>query len=294
MLLVNGSIGLSTGYMQKILPRNPIELIKWILYKLDGKKYDKKILPWYNKFKGEIIQGQNDNSFLIKGHYNRINDYTIEIDELPVGYDLKGYIKVLDQLIEDKKIRDYDDYSENGEFKFKIHFFRNQGLNPKECDIYSELKLVKSISECYVSLFKNNKVKEYNNIEEILEDYYSVRYEFYIKRKEYLTHELEKTIRLNASKYIFIKSVIDGVLEIRNKPTEEIIKQLETIKNIIKYNDNYDYLLNMPMSSITKEKYLKLRDQLIELKNEYKKLIDTSIENMWKNDLSDLLREFKK
>lgn len=31
ILLVNGSIGLSTGYMQKILPRKPFELIKWTL-----------------------------------------------------------------------------------------------------------------------------------------------------------------------------------------------------------------------------------------------------------------------
>lgn len=293
MLLVNGSLGLSTGYMQKILPRNPKDLIKWILFKLEGKKYNKAILPWYNKFKGSVDQGQNENSFFIKGRYNKINDYTIEIDELPVGYDLKGYLKVLDQLVDDKKIRDYDDYSENGEFKFKIHFFRNQGLDPKTCDIYSELKLVKPITECYVSLFKNNRVKEYNNIEEILEDYYSVRYEFYVKRKEYLIADLEKNIRLNASKYTFIKSVIEGILEIRNKPEEFIVEKLGSIKNIIKHNDSYDYLLNMPMSSITKERYLKLKDQLIELRNEYKKLVSTSIEDMWKQDLTDLLKALK-
>ena len=47
------------------------------------------------------------------------------------------------------------------------------------------------------------------------------------------------------------------------------------------------------MSSITKEKYLKLKDQLIELRNEYKKLVSTSIEDMWKADLTDLLKALK-
>lgn len=294
MLLVNGSIGLTTGFTQKILQRNPEELIKWILCKLSNKKFNGKLIPWYKGFKGNIKQGSDINTFIIEGHYNKINNNTIEIDELPIGYDLAQYIKVLDQLVEDKKIKDYDDYSENGQFKFKISFFRNQGLDLNTCDIISELKLYKSYNEIYTSLNEENKVVEYQNVFEILENYYKIRYDFYIKRKEYLIKELESNIRLIASKYIFIKNVIDGSLEIRNKSNDYIIEKLSNIKNIIKYNNSYDYLLNMPMNSITKEKYLKLREQLLNMKNEYKELISITIEDMWKKDLADLLKEFKK
>ena len=258
MLLVNGSIGLTTGFTQKILQRNPEDLIKWILCKLDNKKYTGKLLPWYKGFKGNIKVADTSNSFIIEGHYNKINNNTIEIDELPVGYDLAQYIKVLDQLVEDKKIKDYNDYSENGNFKFKVTFFRNQGLDLNNCDVISELKLYKTYTEIYTALNENNLVVEYVSPFEILENYYKIRYNFYIKRKEYLIKELESNIRLLASKYIFIKNVIDGELEIRNKSNEYIINKLNNIKNIIKYKNSYDYLLNMPMSSITKEKYIKL------------------------------------
>jgi DNA topoisomerase-2 len=294
MLLVNGSIGLTTGFMQKILQRNPEELIKWILAKLDNKKFNGKLLPWYKGYKGTIKQGTENNSFIIEGHYNKINNNTIEIDELPVGYDLAQYINVLDQLVEDKKIKDYNDYSENGEFKFKITFFRNQGLDINNDDLISELKLYKTYSEIYTSLNENNQVIEYNSPIEILENYYKIRYEFYIKRKQYLIKELESTIRLIASKYVFIKSVIDGELEIRNKSNEYICNKLDNMKNIIKQKDSYDYLLNMPMSSITKEKYMKMKEQLLELKNQYKDLVAISVEDMWKKDLKELMLELKK
>jgi len=294
ILLVNGSIGLTTGFMQKILQRNPAELIKWILAKLDNKKFNGKLLPWYKGFKGNIKQGSENNSYIIEGHYNKINNNIIEIDELPIGYDLAQYIKVLDQLVEDKKIKYYEDYSENGEFKFKITFFRNQGLDINSDDLISELKLYKTYSEIYTSLNENNQVVEYNSPIEILENYYKVRYDFYIKRKQYLIKELETTIRLIASKYVFIKSVIDGELEIRNKSNEYISNKLDNMKNIIKQKDSYDYLLNMPMSFITKEKYIKMKEQLIELKNQYKDLVAMSVENMWKKDLKELMLELKK
>jgi DNA topoisomerase-2 len=136
-------------------------------------------------------------------------------------------------------------------------------------------------------------VIEYESPLDILENYYSIRYDFYKKRKEFLITELEKNIRILASKYIFIKSVIENEIEIRNKSTDVISKQLDTIKNIIKCDGSYDYLLNMPMSSITKEKYVKLKEQLIEMKNEYKRLFNSTIEDLWKSDLTELLKEYK-
>lgn len=293
MLLINGSIGLTTGFTQKILSRNPQELIKWILCKLDNKKFTGELLPWYKGFLGTVEKGQDNKSFIIKGHYTKLNNHEIEIDELPIGYDLKSYLDVLDKMIDDKKIKDYNDYSENNKFKIKVTFFRNQGLDLNKCDIISEFKLFKSITECYTSLYENNKVVEYNSPFEILEDYYKFRYEFYKKRKNNLILKLENTIRLTASKYMFVKSIVDGTLEIRNKDIQKVIEDISKIKNIIKYNDSYDYLLNMPVHSITKEKYLKLKDQLLSLKSEYNELINLSVEQMWKNDLVKLLMEFK-
>jgi DNA topoisomerase-2 len=92
----------------------------------------------------------------------------------------------------------------------------------------------------------------------------------------------------DVSKYTFIKGVIDQEILINNKSAEQIEKQLINIKNIIKINDSYDYLLNMPIYNITKERYLKLKESLKNLKTELKELKELTPESMWLSDLTTL------
>jgi DNA topoisomerase-2 len=298
MLLVNGSIGLTTGFSQKILPRDPKELIKWITCKLTNKKFTGKLLPYFKNFKGMINKISND-VYDIVGKYEKISANKIEITDIPCGpgtggySDLNSYLAILDKLVDDKKIKDYDDYSEANEYKIVVTFYRNQGLDIDTCDIVKELKLSKTVTENYTSLNADNKVVEYNSIEEILEEYYNVRFAYYEKRKELIIKKLSDKILLDVSKYTFIKGVIDEEIILKNKSYEQIEKQLSKIKNIIKYNDSYDYLLNMSMISITKERYMKLKETLKELKTELVKIKSTTPEEMWQNDLTEFLKYFK-
>lgn len=295
LLIVNGSIGLTTGFSQKIMPRNPKDIIKWILAKLDGKKYTGKLLPYYKGFKGTISHVEN-NTYDIIGKYEKISNNKIEITDIPCGpgtggyADLNSYLTVLDKLVDEKKIKSYEDLSESNEFKIIVTFYRNQGLDIDTCDIIKELKLVKSVTECYTSLNEDNKVIEYNSVQEILENYYKIRYEYYQKRKDLLIKKLTDKIVLEVSKYTFIKSVIDETIILKNKSVEQIEKQLNKIQYINKQNDSYDYLLNMPMSSITKEKYMKLKETIKNLKAELDTIKSLTIEDMWKTDLTELAK----
>ncbi len=292
MLLVNGSLGLTTGFSQKILSRNPIELIKWIKDKLNNKKFNGKLFPTFNGFNGKINQ-TGDNSFDIIGNYNKIQGNKIEIVEIPVGYTLASYLKVLDKLVEDKKIKDYEDLSDGNNFHINVIFWRNQGLDIDKCNIIQELKLVKSITENYTSLDENNKIAEYKSVEEILEAFYKVRLEFYQKRKLSQINKIKNQLILNASKLNFIKGIIDGTIIISNKSEEFIIKQLETNNNIKKINNNYNYLLNLTCSQLTKEKYNKLKEQVKNDKEQLKSINQIDIKDMWINDLDNLLKELK-
>lgn len=294
MLLVNGSLGLTTGFSQKILPRNPKELVKWIQCKLEGKKLTGKLLPYFKNFTGTVKQTADINTFEIIGKYTKIGANKIEITDLPCGPgtggygNLNSYLTVLDKLVDEKKIKDYTDLSEANNYKIQITFYRNQGLDIDTCDIIKELKLSKTVTECYTSLNENNKVIEYKNIFEILENYYKVRYSYYEARKAALITKLTDSIKLNYSKYIFIKSVIDETLIIKNKKYEQIVKELSKIQNIILQNGKYDYLLNMPMSSITKENYTKIKEQLKKMKEELTSLKKLAIKDLWLTDLTKI------
>ena len=93
---------------------------------------------------------------------------------------------------------------------------------------------------------------------------------------------------MEASKYTFIKGVIEQKIILNNKTNEQVEKQISTIKNIIKVDDSYDYLLNMPLSSITKEKYEKLKELIKQLNNELNSLKKETIEEMWKKELDKI------
>ena len=61
---------------------------------------------------------------------------------------------------------------------------------------------------------------------------------------------------------------------------------LEKIDKIIKVQDSFDYLLNMSLISLTKERMEKLKEEIITLKEELTQIENTSIEQMWLYDLS--------
>lgn len=295
LIAINGSRGISTGFSQRILSRNPLDVIKYIESKLNNKKFNGNILPYFNGFEGDVIENkEKSSSFIVTGKIKKINDYKIEILDVPISYTLKTYLKELDKLEEDKKIKEYKDFSENSKFKIEVLFYRNQGLNANTPNLLSELKLVEPITENYTSMNDQNKIVEYNSIFEIIDAFYDIRLEYYKKRKNYLIKNLSNKILELYSKYLFIKGVIDKSIIISNKSDEDIVKQLEKNEKIIKVNDSYDFLLNMPMKSITKVQYEKLKETIKALKEELTILKNKTIETLWLEDLTDLKSSLKK
>ena len=288
LLVINGSIGLTTGFNQKILPHSLDDVITYIENKLNCKKNNIELIPSFNGFEGEVIKNdkkEDECSWLITGKIKKISQIKIEINEVPPSYSLESYLSELDKLEEAKKIKEYQDLSENGKFKIEVTLFRNNGLTIDTPNLLTELKLVDSITENYTSLNENNKVVEFKSIYEVIDNYYNVRLKYYDIRKNNLIKELTKRILENYSKYLFIKGVIEKEIIISNKSDEDIIKQLEKIEKISKINDSYDYLLNMPMRSITKTQYEKLKNEIKSMKEELTKLKETSNIDMWKDDL---------
>ena len=76
-----------------------------------------------------------------------------------------------------------------------------------------------------------------------------------------------------ASRIFFVKGVTDEKIIINKKSKTQIVQQLEKFPNIIIQEGNYDYLLRMPLYSLTKEKIAELIGQMKDKKfllDEYK------------------------
>ena len=297
MLLVNGSIGLTTGFTQKILQHNPKDLIAYIEAKLSGKTPKKTIKPWFKGFIGDVEESKEkgDGNWLIKGKFEKISGNEIEITEIPVNYSLEDYTEVLDKLEESKQIKEYKDLSDNGSFRFRVKFYRNeQGLDINDKDLLDKLKLVTSVTENYTSFDDTNKVHEFKTLYEALDYYYEVRLAYYGKRREWQIKDITRKILEAVSKYTFINGVINKEIVISNKEDEQIVKQLEKVDKIIKVNDSYDYLLAMPMRSMTKAHMQKLREAIKALKETLDALKHTTTAEMWQKDLDEFKKAYSK
>lgn len=293
MLLVNGSEGISTGFAQKILPRDPKTVISEMNKVLKGTKKIENIdlgKPFWNDFRGTIIQDEEKpTKWHIYGKINIENKNNIIINELPVGYDLKKYISILDKLQDDNIISSYKDYSEDDKFRFKVKVkreFFDKYTNDEM--IYNKLKLRVPMTENYTTIDEYNRIKVFDNVEDIFRSYFNVRMEFFEKRKKYIISRMERDIEVLSSKFLFIQSVINGDIIVNNKPKKNIVSQIEKIEKIIKIEDNYDYLLRMPIYSLTKEKLDEIKEKIKNLKNELKEYKKVSLEDLWLNDIKEL------
>lgn len=288
VLLLNGSEGISSGFAQKILPRDPKKIKKYILDKLNGKNPRGDFTPAFNGFSGTVKQGETPNQWLIEGVVEKVAKNKVLIKEVPIGYDLKSYLKTLDSLEDDKKIISYKDLSDDDIFSFEVTFNSKDLESMSESEILERLKLIKKVSENYTILDENNKIKEFNSAKEICDYYLSFKLKYIQKRKDYLISKSKEDLNIIKSKLIFIKGVIDNSILVSKKSKDQIVKQLKEIKDIVLVNDSYDYLLKMPIYSLTTEKIKELNELYKKTEISLKELSNSTIEDIWIKDLEEL------
>lgn len=286
LILINGSEGIATGFAQKILSRNIDSIKKAIKLILVNKDVPEDLLyPSFNGFNGNIVQGDTANQWLIKGTIKRLSPSKILIDEIPVGYDLKTYINILDDLEENKIIKSYKDKSENDKFLFEVTMSPSDLTKFSDDDLLVKLKLIKKVSENYTCLDENNRVKVFDSALDILKSYIQIKLQYTQKRKDYQLQKLEDDIKLDFSKYLFIKNIVEDKLIINKRKKAEIESDLEKIDNIITRDGSFDYLLNMSIQSLTEERMNKLQDDIKTKKESLDLLKQKTPEQIWKEEI---------
>lgn len=302
VVFLNGTDGLSTGWKTQIFPRKPSDIISYIEAVLTNAKKvpdPNKFIPYFRGFTGKTLLVKYTNTethetsmeFVNRGVIEKTSGTELHISELPVTYSYEQYLKVLNRLKEKDIIVDYDDNcnpkTDKFEFTVKVRrdFFKK---NPDNEDWIQVFALEKSLPEQLNLIDESNKIHEFASIKDILDKFISIRLEYYGKRKQYLLDKWTNELRIDLSKYLWCKGIIEETIKIKNVKKDVIVAQLEKIDKIIKQNDSYNYLLNMSLASITKEKMEELKAEIKELESKIKQLKDTDEKTMWLNDLKVL------
>jgi DNA topoisomerase-2 len=314
MVLVNGSKGIGTGFSTDIMCYNPSQIIQYIRGKLSGALPggDIEFAPYYEGFCGTIQKVSDEGKYLFKGKYEKLGVDKIRVTELPVGYwtdDFKEYLESLTESVDKngKKIvpvvKEYDDMSKDTSVDFIITLQKGKlaELEANQLDhgcngVEKQFKLFSTNNSTNMHLFDaNDKLKKYDRVQDIIDDYFVTRLELYQKRKDYMVDSLSKELLVLSNKSRYISELLAGTIDFRNKKKEAVIQMLNEKKySVMNDDEEFKYLTKLPMDSVTEENVERLNKEHADKVSELDYVKTTSTSEMWLKELDVLEKEYVK
>lgn len=292
-VILNGTSGIAVGFATKILNRNPLDVVNACIDVLNGKKI-KTLTPWLDEFSGTFTRDEtNPNTWKIKGVYEVKNTTTVIVNEIPPNFTYEDYEGHLQKLIDKKIIVDYEDNS-SGKVEYVIKFNRSvlkEQISKNRLE--RTLKLHSQETENLTTIDETGNLKIFLKAEDIVEYFVDVRLRWYDKRKTYLINKINRELTVLNNRARFIKDIIDGKLKVNNVPKKTIVLYLETA-DYDQVDGSYGYLLNMPIYSLTKERFEELLRQVGDKEVELKKIKGTKPNDMYMEDLKELKKAITK
>ncbi|KAK2809703.1 DNA topoisomerase 2 [Emmonsiellopsis sp. PD_5] len=324
MILINGADGIGTGWSTSIPNYSPEDIVANLKRLMAGEELV-PMQPWFRGFTGEVVSMGGDR-YKFSGRINQTGDNEVEITELPIRSWTQDFKDKLEDIIKAEKvpsfIKDYKDYNTHTKVHFVIQLDEKHAQKAISEGLEEKFKLTKSIATSNLVAFDpEGRITKYDSVEDILKEFYAVRIKFYEKRKQYQLSELQKELEKMSNQARFIQMIIDGKLTISRKAKSQLIPELkekgfkafskisdaskegETApvveedesdsEDVELGSDSYDYLLGMPLWSLTKERVEKLRRQIGDKEIEVDELIKLTKEDIWMKDLDDFLTEWR-
>ncbi|GAB5576893.1 DNA topoisomerase 2-beta isoform X1 [Prionailurus iriomotensis] len=290
MVLINGAEGIGTGWACKLPNYDAREIVNNVRRMLDGLD-PHPMLPNYKNFKG-TIQELGQNQYAVSGEIFVVDRNTVEITELPVRTWTQVYKEqVLEPMLNgtDKTpalISDYKEYHTDTTVKFVVKMTEEKLAQAEAAGLH---KVLFDHMGC---------LKKYETVQDILKEFFDLRLSYYGLRKEWLVGMLgaESTKLNNQARFILEK--IQGKITIENR--KDTAAEEEETQN--QHDDSssdsgtpsgpdFNYILNMSLWSLTKEKVEELIKQRDAKGREVNDLKRKSPSDLWKEDLAAFVEE---
>jgi DNA topoisomerase-2 len=284
LILVNGTEGIGTGYSSSVPCYNPEDIYSNIKNIISGGEL-KEMKPWYKGFKGTIESTSDKNDqYITRGKYVKESSSEIRITELPIGKWTQDYKEFLESLL-DVHIISFNNNCSDTKIDFLVRMDSSILRKMKSDEIYKLFKLTTNLSTKNMHLFdKNNNIKKYTTPLEIIKEFAETKLVFYQLRKEHLLKKFKNIMNILENKVRFISLVTNEEIVVFKKKKEVLISELNYL-NFDKIDNSYDYLLKMHIYSLTEEDMNKLEKDFKKAKQELKNTNETSVQDMWLNDL---------
>ncbi|KAJ3098384.1 hypothetical protein HDU96_011109 [Phlyctochytrium bullatum] len=264
----------------------------------------------------------DENRFKVSGVIRKTCRNTLEILELPIGVWTQSYKELLEAWANgDEAKKEYKEYNTESKIHFTLTLTDEQMANAEQEGFLKTFKLVNHITTSNLVCFDSKmKIRKYQNIGEIFQEFHDLRLEFYTKRKAALVAKLESDCLKVENQLRFVESIIYGRICVQNRKKPDIIADLKSKGFLTNHaiaakreayekkstgldNDEtaeddsdlsgYNYLLNMAILHLTHEKVAELRSELEAKRSELEALQLQTELTMWKADLEKFLESWE-
>jgi DNA topoisomerase-2 len=135
----------------------------------------------------------------------------------------------------------------------------------------------------------DDTLHKYEKVSDIIDAYFEVRLQLYQTRKDYMIDALERDLVLLSNKAKYIQENLDGTIDLRKKKKDQVVAMLE-VKGYDKIDgdEEYKYLVKMPMDSVTEENVERLLKEKGNKESELEIIKKTTINKMWLSELEVL------
>jgi DNA topoisomerase II len=315
MQLINGAMGVATGFSTYIPNHYPVSICEWIKARINNQPLP-DIMPWYNHFKGEIklstreiktpirpnpptddpddiarqvevegeeeevaVEGTERLSMVCSGIFEEIDHKSLVITELPVGRWTDDYKKWLQHLLEERVITDFRDLSTDDSVKFELRGFHLPSLK--------KLRLLRTYGLTnMVLLDNNNRPVKYKTTQDILETFYQERLPYYEKRRQNIIDSYTEEISKLNERIDFVQAVVDGKLIVMNR------KKSEIIQDIINLGLKEELYKKIKTSCYSLDEINEIKSAIDKLVKERQIIIETKATTMWIRDLELFEQEY--
>ena len=283
MSLVNGANGIGTGYSTRIWMYNPLDIIAWIIGKLNDDE-TKEPAPWYKGYTAPIVRVGNTSTYTTTCPIERVGDKII-VREMPPERWYNDFDEDIDEMIQMGEATDKNvDMLVNGNNVYTI-----SGMQGSDEEIAKKLGLSMRFTGTNMVMHKADTYtpKLYNNVTEIMNDHYEVRLEMYTKRKLHRIAHLEGVIEKMSHKRKILQMIVDESIVVFKRRKEDIYTDMES--NGIPR----ETIKGLNLMSVSEEALKEMDDQIEEQENEMKLTKECSEETKWELELVEL-RDFLK
>ncbi|KAI9193271.1 DNA topoisomerase [Polychytrium aggregatum] len=328
MVLVNGSEGIGTGWSTSIPNYNPRDIVENIRRMMRDEP-TQPMMPWYRGFKGTIVEAARDR-YQVSGIIEKIDDQTIRISELPLKkwvQDYKEQLELWRTGVPEKNIPqmilDFYEYHTDSIVHFVIELTPQQMAAAEEEGLEKRFKLSTTLSTSNLVCFnQHGRIQKFENVDQILKEFYGLRLEYYQKRKAHLLSAYQSDLLIAENKVRFIVEINDGKLVVQKRKRVDIVADLrkrgyaeifpnskgkkteapaegddaanedeaereaeDEAESNGSGTKGYSYLLSMPIHNLTAEKVKALQEEERRIQDLIKDLLSKSPKDLWQADL---------